>query len=150
MAQGGTGGRKRVRLTRTRVLRLHGVRLASALYRVGCATAPELASLIGLPRRAANEQLLVLLRSGYAARVRAWPSWHPDPVGRAPDIYHLERRGIEMGASECGIEDADLAKRLYKRCRVPATFSHAELRTAYYAELAVACGAARGVELQDA
>ncbi len=147
MANGRMGRRA---APRTRAVGLHGARLTSALYRVGCATAPELAALVGIPRRAANEQLLALLRSGYAARVRSWPSWHPDPVGRAPDVYHLERRGVELGAAECGVEDEDLARRRYKRCRVPASLSHVELRTAYYDELAAACGASRGAWLLEA
>lgn len=143
-------GQRRPNRVRTKSIGVHGPLIMGALYRLGCATAEELAAIVGLDRRKVNQQLLTLLGDGYVERLCAWPSWRNVTKGGPPHIYYLSPRlGVPCGAGEVGVEDEDAARQLYRRCRVPAHYSHRELGTAFVALLASACRLRTDVTLTD-
>lgn len=144
------GQRSRPDRVRTRSIGVHGPLIMGALYRLGCATAAELAATIGLERRQVNHQLLTLLGGGYVERLCAWPSWRKVTKGGPPHIYYLSSRlGVPCGAGEVGVEDENEARSLYRRCRIPAHFSHRELGTAFVALLLSAGRVRTDVTLTD-
>jgi len=141
-------GQRRPDRVRTRSIGVHGPLIMGALYRLGCATAEELAALLYLDRRKVNRQLLTLLGDGYVERLCAWPSWRKVTNGGPPHVYYLSSRlGVPCGAGEVGVEDEDEARSLYRRCRIPAHYSHRELGTAFAALLSSACRAHTGITL---
>ncbi len=135
---------------RTRSIGVHGPLIMGALYRLGCATAEELAAILRLDRRKVNRQLLTLLGDGYVERLCAWPSWRKVTRGGPPHVYYLSSRlGVPCGAGEVGVEDEDEARSLYRRCRIPAHYSHRELGTAFVAQFSSACRVHTGITFTD-
>lgn len=129
---------------------MHGPLIMGALYRLGCATAEELAAILRLDRRKVNRQLLTLLGDGYVERLCAWPSWRSVTTGGPPHVYYLSSRlGVPCGAGEVGVEDEDEARLLYRRCRIPAHYSHRELGTAFVAQFSSACRVHTGITFTD-
>lgn len=137
------------KLARTKSIGVYGLAVLACLYRLGCATAPDIGAVMRLDRRVANRQLLVLLKSGYVERIRARPSWEGSERGGLPDIYHLSKTGIPVGGGEAGIEDEDEARLRYRRCRAVYLFSHRMIGTRFVSCLAEAAEKAQGYSLTD-
>lgn len=113
----------------------HGEAALELLYRLGGATAPQLAAVLDISEAAAARTLKGLERSRLCEQnaVKAW--WHPSN-GRPRSFYYLASRdsgrGVVYGAYLAGEEDERKARASYKLCQLPARAAHASLRNDYY------------------